>query len=117
MGEKSERALVIDRLLQAPVDQVWRALTDREELKKWLPFSFPDFKAEVGFQTEFMLGPDAEHQYLHHVKVLEVVPGQTLHYSWDYGGMSPHSTVRFELREETNGTHVVLTCILDPVPP
>jgi uncharacterized protein YndB with AHSA1/START domain len=109
------RSLTIERNINAPALQVWRALTEIRELKKWLSF-FPDFKAEAGFKTEFMLGPDDGQQYLHHVTVLEVVPGRKLAYSWDYGGMSPNSQVTFELFDEGDTTRLVLTCNIDPLP-
>jgi uncharacterized protein YndB with AHSA1/START domain len=107
--------MVIERVLDAPVERVWRALTDIDDLKQWLPF-FPEFKPEVGFKTNFMLGPDDAQQYHHHVTVLEVVPNQKLSYSWDYGGMSPNSSVTFELSADGDRTRLRLTCHIDPLP-
>ena len=101
--------LLIERTINAPVARVWKALTDPAELKQWLSF-FPDFRAEVGFRTEFALGKDAEHQDLHVVEVLEVVKERKLSYSWDYGGRSPGSNVVFELSAAGQKTHLVLTC-------
>lgn len=109
------QTFVIERDLDAPVGRVWRALTSIDDLKKWCSF-FPDFKPEVGFVTEFMLGPDDEHQYKHQVKVLEAVPNQKLSYTWNYGGMSPNSNVSFELSARGATTHLRLTCYIDPVP-
>jgi uncharacterized protein YndB with AHSA1/START domain len=110
-----QKQVVIERTLQAPVAKVWQALTDINELRQWLPF-FPDFKAEVGFATEFDLGPDAGHQYHHHVKVLEVIDGQKLSYTWDYGGMSDGSSVTFELFAEGETTKLVLTADFIRIP-
>jgi uncharacterized protein YndB with AHSA1/START domain len=110
-----DEPLVIERTINAPAARVWQALTDAKALKQWLPF-FPDFKAEVGFRTEFKLGPDAEHQYPHVVEVLEVIDGQRLTYSWDYGGMSPGSSVTFELSAEGDKTRLVLTCHIESIP-
>ncbi|HEX4774066.1 MAG TPA: SRPBCC domain-containing protein [Candidatus Saccharimonadales bacterium] len=109
------KSLTIEREIKAPVGRVWRALTAINELKQWLSF-FPDFKAEVGFKTEFDLGPDAEHQYHHHVEVLEVIEGRKLIYTWDYGGMSTGSSVTFELFEEGETTRLVLTVQIDHIP-
>lgn len=111
----AESQLLVERKLAAPVARVWQALTDPDDLKKWCAF-FPDFKPEVGFKTQFMLGPDTAHQYLHHVTVLEVVPNEKLSYSWDYGGMSPHSSVSFELFADGDATKLVLTCHINPRP-
>ncbi len=102
------KPLIIERTIDAPVARVWKALTDSNDLKQWLPF-FPDFKAKVGFRTEFELGPSNGEQYHHVVEVLEVVEGQKLSYSWDYGGMSDGSSVTFELAADGDKTHLVLT--------
>lgn len=111
----NNQSLVIERTINAPAERVWRALTDITELKQWLSF-FPAFEPRVGFATEFMLGSDEQHQYRHHVTVLEAVPNQKLRYSWDYGGMSPNSSVTFELFAEAKITRLVLTCRIDPLP-
>ncbi|HSX45983.1 MAG TPA: SRPBCC domain-containing protein [Candidatus Saccharimonadia bacterium] len=111
MAEK----LVIERTIDAGTERVWRALTDIKDLKQWLPF-FPDFKAEVGFETEFELGPKDGQKYHHVVEVLEVEEGKRLTYSWDYGGMSDGSSVTFELEADGDKTKLVLTCDFASVP-
>lgn len=111
----NNQQLVIERVINAPAARVWRALTDINDLKQWLTF-FTDFKPEIGFRTEFMLGPDADHKYPHHVEVLEVVAGRKLSYSWDYGGMDPGSSVSFELVAEGDTTRLKLTCLFETIP-
>jgi uncharacterized protein YndB with AHSA1/START domain len=106
MNEENN-VLVLERLLNAPSDLVWKALTNITLLKKWLPF-FPDFKAEVGFETRFELGPD-DHKYMHICKVLEVVPGKRITYTWYYEGYAGKSHVTFELFPEGDTTKVILT--------
>jgi uncharacterized protein YndB with AHSA1/START domain len=44
--------IVTERLFDAPVATVWKALTDKSKMKKWY-FDLPDFKPEKGFQFEF----------------------------------------------------------------
>lgn len=108
--------VVIKRLIDAPVARVWKALTDKEELKNWLPF-FADFEPEVGHEVRFKLGKDAEHQYEHISKVIEVVDGKKLVYGWRYEGYPGDSQVTFELFPEGEKTTVVLThAILEPFP-
>jgi uncharacterized protein YndB with AHSA1/START domain len=114
MNEENN-VLVLERLLNAPSDMVWKALTDISLLKRWLPF-FPDFKAEVGFETRFELGPD-DHKYIHICKVLEVVPGKRISYTWYYEGYSGKSYVTFDLFPEGETTRVTLThTITEPFP-
>ena len=43
---------VIERTCNAPVEKVWKALTDKDQMKKWY-FDLPAFKAEKGFEFEF----------------------------------------------------------------
>jgi uncharacterized protein YndB with AHSA1/START domain len=112
MGNK----IVIERTLNAPTEKVWQALTDGKQLKKWLPF-FPEFKAEVGFETRFSLGRDKDHQYLHICKVLEVVDGKKLVYTWRYDGIAGNSSITFELSDDGGNTKLTLTQeVTEPFP-
>ena len=64
---------VIERTYEAPVERVWKAITDKDQMKQWY-FDLADFKAEVGFEFTFEGGSE-ERTYLHLCKVTEVVPG------------------------------------------
>ena len=44
---------IIERTYNAPIHNVWRALTNRDEMKKWY-FDLAEFKAEVGFEFQFL---------------------------------------------------------------
>lgn len=108
--------LVITRTLNAPVASVWKALSDITTLRKWLPF-FPDFKAEVGFETRFMLGATPERQYEHICHVTEVEEERKLTYSWRYEGVKGDAYVTFELVPDGDMTHLTLTHrITEPFP-
>lgn len=104
------KPLIIEREMDASIELVWKALTDISLLKQWLPF-FPGFKAEVGFETRFFLGPE-EHQYSHIVKVLEVIPHKKLTYTWYYEGYKGKSHVTYELSPQGKKTKVVLTHVI-----
>lgn len=39
--------LVVERSYDAPPEQIWQAITDPEQMKKWY-FDLPGFRAEVG---------------------------------------------------------------------
>ncbi|MDD8017524.1 MAG: SRPBCC domain-containing protein [Bacteroidota bacterium] len=99
---------VIDRTYNAPIEKVWRAITDKNEMKQWY-FALAEFKAEVGFEFQFTGGPSLERQYLHLCKITEVVPGKKLTYSWRYDGYKGISFVTFELFSEGTKTRVKLT--------
>ena len=53
---------VIERIYNAPVAKVWKAITDRDEMKEWY-FDLEEFRPEVGFEFGFTAG-DNNKQYL-----------------------------------------------------
>ena len=103
---KSE-PVVIERTFHAPVATVWKAITDKDQMKQWY-FDLPEFKPEVGFEFQFIGGKD-EKKYLHLCKITEVIPGKKLTYSWRYDGYEGNSFATFELFTEGNKTRLKLT--------
>jgi len=97
----------IERTFNAPVEKVWEAITDKEQMKEWY-FSLEEFEPEVGFEFEFYGGTE-EKQYLHVCKVLEVKENKKLKYSWRYEGYPGESFLTFELSPDDNGTKLKLT--------
>src|SRR5579864_2160691 len=90
----SDQPFVIERTFDAPVSKVWKALTDKDEMKQWY-FDLPDFKPEVGFEFQFTGGKDGR-SYLHLCKITKVEVGKKLTYSWRYEGYEGNSFVTFE---------------------
>ena len=100
--------IVIERVYNAPIAIVWKALTDKEEMKNWY-FDVPDFKPEVGNNFSF-IGKNKEGQNMLHLStVREVIPNQKLSYSWRYDGYPGDSLLTFELFEEEGKTRLKLT--------
>ena len=100
-------AVVIERTFNAPVGRVWKALTDVEEMRQWY-FNLKQFKAEVGFEFEFVV----EHEgttYHHLCKVTEVIPQKKIAYTWRYKGHEGDSLVTFELFADGDETRLKLT--------
>lgn len=99
--------LVIEHTFNAPITLVWRAITEKELMKKWY-FDISDFKPEVGFQFQFE-GGEVDKRYVHLCEVLEVIPFKKLKYSWSYQGYPGCSFVTFELTEKDDTTILKLT--------
>lgn len=99
---------IIERTLNATPDRVWKAITDKDQMKQWY-FDLAEFKPEVGFEFSFEGGPDAETRYIHLCKIIKVEPGKTLQYSWRYDGFAGNSFVTFELFPEGSKTKLKLT--------
>ena len=99
--------IVIEKTFNAPVQKVWKAITDKNDMKKWY-FDFESFVPEVGFTFQFTGGTE-ERQYLHLSEIITVNPNKKLAYSWRYDGYEGSSLVSFELQEEGNQTRLKLT--------
>jgi len=93
--------VLIERTYNAPSIKVWKALTDKNEMKKWY-FDLVEFKPEPGFKFKFYGGKDSGTQYLHLCEVTEVAEGTKLTYSWRYDGYPGISFVTFELFDQGN---------------
>lgn len=101
------KPIIVERIYNALVSKVWKAITDKSEMKQWY-FDLAEFKPEVGFKFQFMGGTE-DNQYLHLCEITEVVPEKKLTYSWRYDGYEGNSFVTFELFEEASNTRLKLT--------
>lgn len=100
--------IVYERTYNAPVAKVWKAITDKHDMKHWY-FDIADFKPVVGFEFSFV-GENEGRKFVHLCKVVEVVPRKKLKHSWQYEGFEGNSFVTWELFEEgKNKTRVKLT--------
>lgn len=99
--------LVLEQEFNAPVELVWRAITEKELMAKWY-FEIAEFKPEVGFKFQFE-GGEKDKRYVHLCEVLEVIPLKKLRYSWKYEGHDGISFVTFELTSIGEKTRVKLT--------
>lgn len=99
-------ALIKEVLLNASVSTVWKAITDKDEMKQWY-FEIEEFKPEVGFEFQFW-GDDGKKNWLHLCKISEVIKERKLTYSWRYDGYRGISYVTFELFPERDKTRLKL---------
>jgi len=98
----------IERMYNAPVSRVWKAITDKNDMKQWY-FDLAEFKAEPGFKFSFSGKGRKGEDYLHLCEIKEVIPEKKLSYSWTYKGYPGYSLVTFELFKEGDKTRVKLT--------
>lgn len=103
----NSQPFVIERMLNAPAEKVWQAITDKEHMKKWY-FDIPAFRPEIGCEFTFE-GQDGPTTYVHLCKITELIPGQKITYSWRYEGYEGISYVSFELSAEGEKTKLRLT--------
>ncbi len=102
-----DKLLIIEQEFNAPIALVWRAITEKELMKKWY-FDIADFKLEIGTKFHFEGGKE-DRCYAHICEILDIIPFQKLKYSWKYEGYSGISFVTFELFPIGNNTKLKLT--------
>jgi len=102
-----KQSFVIERIYEAPVSSVWKAITQVEFLRQWY-FEIPEFKPEVGFEFSFISNGPCEYARVHLCKVTEVIKEKRLAYSWRYEGFEGCSLVSFELQPQGGRTRLLL---------
>jgi len=109
MTDGARPAVRLERHLPEPPSVVWRAITDRDELRAWFPSDVvvADGRWEVGAALTFLFPPEVIDMTLTGT-VLEIEEPTTLVFTWG------EETLRFELSPEDGGTRLVL---IDELPP
>jgi len=106
--ENEELVVRIERIFNAPVEKVWSAITDINQMRAWYFPQLEDFKPEKGFETQFNVHHDGK-DFMHLWKVNEVVPLRKISIEWMYAGYPGTSMVSFEIFPAADKTRLVLT--------
>jgi uncharacterized protein YndB with AHSA1/START domain len=93
--------------LNAPVSKVWKALTDKNEMKNWYS-DIKDYKPKVGYSFKFYGDLDGKKIPTSCI-VKEVEKGKKIAYTWSYDEYPAITTVTFGLINEGDKTTVRLT--------
>lgn len=70
-------SILVERTFNAPVNKVWTALTNTDEMRKWY-FDIEKFEPKAGFKFDFMGGPEDGPQYLHLCEITEAIENEKL---------------------------------------
>ena len=103
-----ETGLVVKEImLQASVDKVWRALTDKEQMSSWY-FTIAEFMALPGFEFK-LYGEKKGVIFPISCTVKEVEENRKLSYTWSYDDYPAETLVIFELKAVGDQTELRLT--------
>lgn len=92
----SDTPIVVEQVFHNPVKDIWKALTEVDQMKQWFFDNIDTFKPEVGFETQFVVR--SEHRKFTHLwKITEATPYQSITYNWKYVEYPGDSSVTFEL--------------------
>lgn len=103
----SSQPIIVERIVNAPVARVWKAITDKKLMKEWY-FDIASFEPRVGFEFQFEGGPE-DRKYIHLCKITEVVENKKFQHTWRYKGYEGDTLVTWELTDMGNQTKVRLT--------
>jgi len=104
--------IVVAADLPCSRQELWQALTDPTRMRQWFFDSIPDFRAEPGFSTEFMVDA-GERQFLHQWQVTVAEPLHHLAYRWRYGGYAGSGQSVFELSGEEDSSHLQIRFVVE----
>lgn len=112
----SEPIVEVTQQFQESVENVWKALTDVNEMTQWFFDNIPEFEPTVGFKTQFTV--TSENRVFPHLwEITEVIPFQKIVYNWRYEGYKGDSFVTFQLSEIDNQTQLtVSTKVIEDFP-
>lgn len=105
----SELPVIVEHTFNVPIDKVWNALTQIDQMHQWYFDNIPAFKAEVGFKTQFNVKAPSR-DFIHQWEVTEVVNQKIITYKWQFKGFKGVSYSIFELEETNHRTTLKLIC-------
>ena len=99
-----KRDLHFEMTYPHPREHVWRAITSREAMSRWLMKN--DFQLVVGHRFPFHTKAAPSFDGIVNCEVLEVMPPERLVYTWKGGGVD--TVLTWALYEVPAGTKLVL---------
>jgi len=106
-----DEPVIVEETFGATIDTVWKSITEVDLMRQWYFENIPEFKPEVGFETQFNVKSQGR-DFLHKWTVTEVVPMGRMTYNWKFDGYPGDSFVVFELSELDGSTMLRLTCVV-----
>ncbi len=103
-----QEPIIVEQTFEAPINKVWKSITDIDQMRQWYFENIPSFESKVGFETQFNVR-SKDRNFFHIWKVTEVVPMKRLSYDWKYDGYQGDSSVLFELFKQSDSTKLRLT--------
>lgn len=99
--------IVVVQSFGAPIKRVWNAITDLEQMRLWYFPNIPEFKAEIGFETQFLIQNEGRN-FTHIWRVKEIIPQKLIGYSWTFEEYEGEGYSVFKLSEKDNRTILTL---------
>ncbi|MBD1397633.1 SRPBCC domain-containing protein [Pontibacter sp. JH31] len=105
--KKTENPIVVQQTYDASSEDVWKAITNPDEMQQWYFKEISSFEPKVGFETQFNVQVQ-DRIFPHSWKVTEVIPAKKVAYEWRYKGYSGTALVSFKVAEKANKSELAL---------
>lgn len=103
-----DTAIIIEKLYRASISRIWRAITDKDQMKEWY-FTIDDFELKQDSVFNFYVDGDKE-VYHHQCIIKEIIPEKKLSHTWTHPSHSNgESLLTWILQPTVGGTKVTLT--------
>lgn len=102
--------VIVKQYFETTASSVWKAISEPKLMRQWYFKAMPDFKAEVGFETNFIMD-SGQNLFSANWKVTKVIPCKELQYIWTYKEYMGEGPVTFLLESKDAGT--LLTVIAE----
>ena len=104
----TDSPVIVSQLFDQSIPEVWHAITQLDAMQQWFFDCIPDFKAGIGFKTQFTITNEGRH-FTHLWHIIDVIPLQKITYHWSYIEYPGSGHVIFELNEQDEQTLLTLT--------
>ncbi|PWG06603.1 SRPBCC family protein [Polaribacter aquimarinus] len=97
------KSIIVDISIKASEEKIWNAVTDVSQMRHWFFDNIPDFKAEIGFKTWFVI-KNEERVFYHLWEVVDVDVFNRIKVEWTYPDyIKQPFVVTFYISELENG--------------
>ena len=95
--KKADPPIVIEETFETPIENVWKAITESNQMQQWFFQQIDSFKAEVGFSSSFLVEANGR-KFTHLWDVVSVKTSDQIKYRWRYKEYQGDSYVTFKLQ-------------------
>ena len=104
----TDKPVKVENIFDGSINEVWKAITEHDQMVQWFFDNLPDFKPEPGFRTQFNVKAPSR-DFLHLWEVTEVKQYKKIVTNWKYEGIQGESLVTFQLEAQDNKTKLTVS--------
>lgn len=105
--KKTDEPIVVEQTFNVTRPELWKAITELNQMTKWFFENIESFEPKVGFETNFVV-KNNNRIFPHLWRITEVEPEEKITYNWKYEGYEGDSYVTFKLSEYKDGSKLTL---------